>query len=123
MQIVSRQATVSRDSSLDAVSASRFATILGHLFLSRAIFPVLPFLAFVEKGKEKHQKNKDFYPYRTPNIPGKEWKNAQKNKEILAEEKSKEFQKCKERKDRVAHPFIKLVLPASPGAPSQNLLA
>ena len=65
------------------------------------VYPVLPFLAFLEKGKENHQKNKDFYPYRTPEIPGKEGKNAQKNKEFLAEEKSKEFQKSKERKDRV----------------------
>ena len=38
---------------------------------------------------------------RTPKIPGKEAKNAQKNKEFPAEEKSKEFQKSKERKDRV----------------------
>ena len=34
-----------------------------------------------------------FYPYRTPKIPGKEGKNARKNKEILARRKNKEIQK------------------------------
>ena len=63
--------------------------------------PVLPFLVFFGNGKENHQKNKDFfYPCRTPEIPAKEGKNAQKTKEFLAREKNKEFQKNKERKDR-----------------------
>ena len=38
---------------------------------------------------------------RTPKIPGKEGKNAQKSKEIPCDEKSKEIQKSKERKIRV----------------------
>ena len=62
--------------------------------------PILPFLVFLEKGKENHQKARIFYPYRTPKIPGfpgKEGKNAQKNKEILARRKNKEIQKNKER--------------------------
>ena len=65
----------------------------------RMSLPVLPFLDFLEKGREHHPKNKDFYPYRTPKIPGKEGKNAQKNKEILARRKNKEFKKNKEGKD------------------------
>ena len=40
-------------------------------------------LFFLEKGKENHPKNKDFYPYRTLKIPGREGKNAQKSKEFL----------------------------------------
>ena len=51
------------------------------------------------------KKTRIFYPYRTPKIPGKEGKNAQKNKEFLAGEKSKEFQKSKGRKDRVLMGF------------------
>ena len=68
-------------------------------------FPTLSFLSLFflkKKARKTHQKNKDFYPYRTPKIPGKEGKNARKNKEVLAEEqKNKEFPpKNKERKDR-----------------------
>ena len=57
--------------------------------------PVLPFLVFFfEKGQEKPpKKNKDSLPHRTPKIPGKEGKNARKNKEFLAREENKEFQK------------------------------
>ena len=66
-------------------------------------YPVLPFLFFLEKREENQQKNKDFYPHRTPKIPGKIGKNAKKNKEFLAREKNKEIPKNKERKDRVAH--------------------
>ena len=62
--------------------------------------PDLLFLAFLENGKEKHQKNKDFCPRRTPKILGKKGKNAQKNKEFLGKEKSKEIQKSKEKKIR-----------------------
>ena len=40
--------------------------------------PVLPFLGFFENGEENHQKNKDFYPYRTPKIPGKDGKKRSK---------------------------------------------
>ena len=57
--------------------------------------PVLPFLVFLEKGRENHQKTRIFYPYRTPKIPGKEGKNAQKNKEFLARRKNKEFKKTR----------------------------
>ena len=62
------------------------------------------FKVFFGKLQGKPQKkNKDFYPCRTPKIPRKEGKNAQKNKEFLAgEEKSKEFQK-KTRKGRTGH--------------------
>ena len=65
--------------------------------------PVLPFLVFFWKKARKStkKKNKDFYPYRTPKIPGKEGKNAQKkkNKEILAGEKKQGIPK-KKRKGR-----------------------
>ena len=64
------------------------------------INPDLPFLAFLENGKENHQKNKDFLSLANPQIPGKEGENAEKSKEILRKEKRKEFQKSKERKIR-----------------------
>ena len=71
-------------------------------------FPVLPFLVFfLEKGRENHQKKRIFYPYRTPKNLGKEAKNGRKNKEILARRKNKEFQKNKERKDRVSTSLIR----------------
>ena len=79
---------------LGAPSKTRFVTSLS--FLS---------LFFLEKGTENPQKTRIFYPCRTPEIPGKEGKNAKKNKEFLAKKKkkkNKEFQKNKERKDRVA---------------------
>ena len=62
--------------------------------------PVLPFLVFLEKGRENHQKDKNVYPYRTPKIPGKEGKNGQKTRNSSQGEKNKEFPKIKERKDR-----------------------
>ena len=59
--------------------------------------PDLPFLAFLGKT----QKSKDFFSLlRTPKVPGKEGKNAQKSKDILCNKKSKEIQKSKERKIR-----------------------
>ena len=73
-----------------------------RLRLENLHFPVLPFLAFLEKKARKTtQRTRIFYPYRTPKISGKEGKNAQKNKKFLAGEKRKEFQKSKERKGRV----------------------
>ena len=62
--------------------------------------PDLPFLAFLEKARKTTRKSKDFSLCRTPKIPGKEGKNAQKSKEIPCNEKSKEIQKSKERKIR-----------------------
>ena len=59
--------------------------------------PVLPFLVFWRKAGKTTKKTRMFYPYRTPKIPGKEGKNAEKNKEFLARSK---IQKSKERKDR-----------------------
>ena len=61
--------------------------------------PCTSFPCFLENGKENYQENKDFYPYRTPKILGKEGKNAQCNKEFLAEGKNKEPPK-KTRKGR-----------------------
>ena len=52
-----------------------------------------PSFVFLEKGQKNHQKNKDFNPHRAPKIPGKEGKNARKNKEFLAREKNTEFKK------------------------------
>ena len=49
--------------------------------LPNAPFPVLPLLDFLGKWQGKpSKKTRIFYPYRTPKIPGKEGKNAQKNK-------------------------------------------
>ena len=68
-------------------------------------FLVIPlsFLSFVfVKWPGKPPKNKDSLSYRTPQIPGKEGKNAQKSKEFLEKwENNKEYQKKKERKERV----------------------
>ena len=66
----------------------------------------LPFSSFPcffwKIARKTTKKTRIFYPCRTPKIPGKEGENAQKNKEFLAgEKKNKEFQKNKERKDRV----------------------
>ena len=71
---------------------------LSHL----SCHPSLSFLSlfFWKKARKTTKKTRIFYPYRTPKIPGKEGKNVQKNKEILAGEKNKEFEKNKERKDR-----------------------
>ena len=50
--------------------------------------------------KKKKPKNKDFLSQPNPKIPGKEGKRSKKQG-ILAGERNKEFQKNKERKDRV----------------------
>ena len=56
-------------------------------------------LLFLEKARKTTQKSKDFSLRRTPKIPGKKGKNAQKSKEIPCNEKSKEIpKKSKERK-------------------------
>ena len=60
---------------------------------SLCAFHVLPFLVFLEKGTENHQKNKDLLSLPNPKIPGKEGKNAQKNQGNPRRKKNKEFQK------------------------------
>ena len=61
----------------------------------------LSFLSlFSWKKGGKTKKTRIFYPYRTPKTPGREGKNAQKNKEILARRKTRNSKKTKERKDR-----------------------
>ena len=84
------------------VSRQNSLCLLVFFFPHRmAQLKTLSFLVFLEKGTEKSpQKKRIFYPYRTPKIPGKEGKNARKNKEFLARKENKEFQKSKERKDR-----------------------
>ena len=47
-------------------------------------------------ARKTTKKTRIFYPYRTPKIPEKEGNNARKEKEFLAGEKNKEFQKNKE---------------------------
>ena len=72
--------------------------------LPRVFHPLaLSFLSlfFRKKAGKTTKKTRIFYPYRSPKIPGKEGKNARKNKEILARRKNKEIQKNKERKARV----------------------
>ena len=88
----------------------------GQIFCKYGGWPVLPFLVFFENCKENHQKSKDFCPYRTPKIPGKQGKNAQKNKEFLARENNKEFPKNKERKDRGG--VVRIILIALPTLPA-----
>ena len=56
---------------------------------------------FVGTGKENHHKNKDFYPYRTTKIPGKEGKMLKK----------RNFKKSKERKDRVKIAEVSVAIP------------
>ena len=49
---------------------------------------VLPFLVFLEKGRENHKKNQGFFlSLPTPKIPGKEGKNAQQKQGIPRKEK------------------------------------
>ena len=58
------------------------------------LFLVLPFLVFFfcwKMARKTTKKTRIFYPYWTPKTPGKEGKNAQKNKEFLAGPKNKEF--------------------------------
>ena len=62
--------------------------------------PCPSFPCFWKRQGKPTKRTRIFYPYRTPRIPGREGKNAQKNKEILARRKNKEFPKNKERKDR-----------------------
>ena len=63
--------------------------------------PDLLFLVFFWKmARKTTKKARIFYPCRTLKILGKERKNAQKCKEFLEKEKSKEIQKSKEKKIR-----------------------
>ena len=61
-------------------------------------------LLFWRKQGKPPKKARIFSLCRTPEIPGKEGKNAQKSKEIPCNERSKEIQKSKERKIRVWEP-------------------
>ena len=54
----------------------------------------LSFLFFFgKKARQTTKKPGILYPYRTPEIPGKEGRNGRKNKEFLAGEENKEFKK------------------------------
>ena len=67
-----------------------------------ARYPVLPFLVFLEKGRENPPKKQGFFiPTEPLKSLEKKGKTLKKNKEFLARRKNKEFQKNKERKDRV----------------------
>ena len=66
--------------------------------LAIPFYPDLLFLAFLENGKENHQKGTISYACRTPKILRKEGKHAQSRKEFLEKEKGKEIQKGKERR-------------------------
>ena len=88
----SRQSPIASVQRTRSILASHSASPRGTTLI---FFPLL----FLEKGKPPKRQG-FFCPHRTPKIPGKERKNAQKHKEFLAKEKNKEFQKTKERKDR-----------------------
>ena len=62
-------------------------------------FPDLPFLAFLGKARKTTKKNKDFSLCRTPKIPGKEEKNAQKSKEINSLRRKKQGNPKKQGKE------------------------
>ena len=57
-------------------------------------------------ARKTTKKARIFHRCRTPKILGKEGKNAQKSKEFLGKEKSKEIQKIKEKKIRVRMVFF-----------------
>ena len=61
--------------------------------------PDLLFLAVFENGKENHQKGKEFFARRTPQILGKERKKTQNRKEFLEKEKGKEIRKRQGKED------------------------
>ena len=48
-----------------------------------------------KKARKPPKKQGVFHPYQTPKIPGKEGEAAQKNKEFLARENNKEFERKK----------------------------
>ena len=84
---------------------------LGHIWVEFWRLPSrdLPFLVFFENNKESflgnHQKSKGFFfffifPCRTPKIPGKEGKHAQKSKEIPCRREKQGIPKKKARKER-----------------------
>ena len=62
--------------------------------------PVLPFLVFLEKGKESHRKNKDFSSLPNPQIHGKERKNVQKTRTSSRGKKTRNKKKGKEGQGR-----------------------
>ena len=73
----------------------------------RVRFPVLPFLAFLENGKENHEKTRIVCPYRTPKSLEKEGKKHSKNRNSLQGKKQgipkkqgKEGQGSKRRKSQ-----------------------
>ena len=84
--------------SKQAQTSSQTKNVVGMICVIKSALPCPSFPFFLEKGKENHQKNKDSYQYRTPEIPGKEGKNSQKNKEFLAGENKAFKKKNKERK-------------------------
>ena len=66
--------------------------------------PSFPCFFFLGKKVAKTTKQtRIFYPYRTPKIPGKEGKNAQKNKDFLAGEKTRNSQKTNRVETRPLH--------------------
>ena len=72
---------------------SRFESQIAIAVKSRNLehFPVLPFLAFLEKGKENHPKNKDFLSLPNPQNPWKRREKRSKKQGIPRTGKSKEF--------------------------------
>ena len=65
----------------------------------------LPCSSFLEKGKENPPKKQEFFiPTEPQKSLEKKGKTLEKNKEILAGERSKEIKKSEERKDRAVSP-------------------
>ena len=73
-------------------------------------------MLFWKTARKTTKKARIFYPCRTHKILGKEGQNAQKNKEFLEHQKSKEIQNSKEKKIRVSfkaqlgEPFLEILI-------------
>ena len=87
----------------------RFAVFLDFLCVSALSLSFLS-LFFGKKARKTTPKTRIFYPRRTPKIPGKEGKNAQKNKEILKKRGKTRNSKKKQGKEGQGFPRISRVI-------------
>ena len=83
--------------------------------LEKVLNPGFPCLAFWGKARKTTQKNKDFSLCRTPKIPGKEGKNAQKERTFLATKKARKSKKARKGRSGKRH-FAARLLPTFSGS-------
>ena len=81
----------------DGGSGSYFF-VLQKMVLMVLKCPDLLFLAFLENGKENHQKSKASSACRTPKILGEKRKTAQNRQEFLEKERARKTQKARRRR-------------------------